>query len=279
MAFHPTMRACRVLLFSLAAFFSGCVIPTSPESANTGSFGGRFFFSDYYLAKPPIPYAHYDGTFMSDRHEYEYFDTTGRDTAIVQYSSQAFLYNKLGDIIEIPSGSVGVGVNGVNITYQRYYGYDTSLDLAFPTPITWTLKGDSYFSSFSHSISTEGPITYASPSVVDSQSASKGFALSYAAPGADIVTVTLDYWGPAVFRRDTSHTISDGYQYQQFSIPNTGQCIIPPFVADTLEYRSFNPNNVDISIAWARGDTLHVGSKCYGFVTECVRTRTYNLRP
>jgi hypothetical protein len=265
------------ILFLLLAV-SGCTIPTEPSYVpfNNPSFTG-YGYNDIYLLRSPIPGAFYDGLFSSEWHKDDYLDSTAIDS-FFWYNSSATLYNKFGDLIQSPSDGFFVQVNGARLIANQYFQLDTPLNLNFPSPVAWTLNGDSYFPSFSHSISSENPPEILSPLASDSLNANASFNFSYNAPGVDSVVITLWYFGLGI--NATTDSLESAIDLlPQVQTVNSGAFIVPAYALhDTVNFKSFTPQSVQATVAWAHGDTIHVEEKVFGFVTEVACSRTYNFK-
>ena len=170
----------RLSLFLLLAI-SGCTIPTGPSYPQTNIVFGNYVDD---LFRPAIPWSHYDGIFTSYLQTYDYLDSVGTDTQSSQYFSEASMYNKFGDPIFSSAPTFSVQLNGALLAYP-FYGVDSYLNLNFPSPVTWSLVGDNYFPSFTHTISSENPVEIPTPISSDSQKANIGFEVTYNAPGTD----------------------------------------------------------------------------------------------
>ena len=268
----------RLILLLLVLIISGCTIPTEPNHPQTIIFFEPFGYNDFFLAHSPIPRINYDGVFVSQFHKYDYLDSAGKDTTSFLYDSHATLYNKLGNIIGIPSDSLSVQVNGVKLPFKRYYDYDTNLQLNFLLPVSWALSGDSYFPSFTQTTSSETHIDISSPAPKDSLFENAGFDLAYNAPGADSVTITLEYDGMGISESDTTNQVSEYFDYHHILIANSTHYTVPAYILDTSFLKTFTPQSVGVAVAWAQGDTIHIAGKVFGFVTEAITSRYYYFK-
>ena len=267
----------RLTLLFLALLVSGCTIPTEPNYPQT-VVGNPVRYDDFYLDHSPIPVAYYDGLFVVQLHNYDYLDSAGMDVSNLSYESQSVLYNELHNMIDIPSEGLTIQVDGASLPFERYYQYDTNIHLNFPSPVSWIVSGDNYFPPFSHIISSENPIDILSPSPEDSLDAHTGFDLSYSALGAESVTISLLYDGTGIFKDDTSNQVREYLDNRQLPIANTGQYAVPEYLLDSSYMKTFTPQSVLISVAWAQGDTIHVAGKIFGFVTEVSNSREYYFK-
>jgi len=202
----------------------------------------------------------------------EYIDSSGKDTTSVAYVSQPRLFNRLGDNIVSILYSDSVELDNV------LYSHDPALDLNFPGAVTWSMKGDSYFPAFSHTINSEPVPSILAPSLQDSLNADSMINLTYDAPSADTLTTNADYIGEAHWLKDPPDSLSLGVESHEYISANTGSVKLLPFSLDTTFYTSFRPELLAVNIAWARGDTIHVGGKIFGFVTEVSCSREYYLK-
>jgi hypothetical protein len=266
----------RILLL-LALTISGCTIPTEPNYPQTNSWGSTGY-NDFYLDRSPIPNTNYDGLFVAQFHNYDYLDSAGVDVLDYSYDAQSILYNALHNIIDIPSESLSIQVDGTGLLFKPYYQYDTNIHLDFPSPVSWVMSGDNYFPSFSHNISSEDPIEILSPPLADSLEANADFDIAYNAPGADSVTVTLQYDGIGINKYDTTNQVREYLFNQQISTANTGHYSVPGFTLDTKLWKTYNPQSLLVSVAWAQGDTIHGAGKIFGFVTEVSNSREYYFK-
>ncbi len=266
----------RLSILSLLLLVSGCTIPTEPNyPLQNISFASGY--NDVYLLRSPIPLVHYDGLFTSEWHSDDYLDSSAIDS-FFWYNSGATLYNKFGDIIQSPSDGFYVQVNGARLISNQYFQLNTSLNLNFPSPVLWTLAGDDYFPSFSHRISSEILPEIISPPISDSLNANASFHFSYNAPGVDSVVITLWYFGLGISA--TTDSLESAIDLRQpVQTVNSGTFIVPAYaLQDTVNFKSFTPQSLQTTIAWAVGDTIHVEGKIFGFVTEVACSRAYNFK-
>ncbi|GEM_PF-2989924 len=272
----------RSLYLALIVVLAGCKIPTAPDAPR---FNSIFYtgYSDFYLLQGPLPGDRYDAVFWSEQMIDDYRGFSGQDTTAVSYRSGANFYNTLGDQIAHPSDSLRVAINGDTIRRipSRYFdSYDTSLNLAFPQSVQWTFTGNSYFPSCTHSVKSEPSISIISPRPLDTLSVSSPCWLQYSILGTDNATITKMFWG--IGRRKVNDSIvvdSFAVIQRQSALSAVDSFPILPFRADQQEYISFTPKSLDVTIAWAIGDSVHVGKAIYGFVTESERTTEYFLKP
>ncbi|HZK76043.1 MAG TPA: hypothetical protein VFD13_03965 [Candidatus Kapabacteria bacterium] len=266
----------------LVIALSGCVIPTGPQPRLHSNFERTLY--DNFLYNPALKPGYYDGIFSTIWQRGDYLDSAGADTGNAGYQTNATLYNALGNVIQVDRDKLSLALNGISIIAGQYVDNDTMHNLNFPAPVTWSLAGDSYFPSFTHTISSEEFPDILGPPASDTLSASIPFTLTYVAPNADSITISLLYLGSGYvqFNNDTGWTYENDFPYfpQNTLVENTGQEQIPPLVMrDTNFIRSFIPHTVLLTVAWAHGDTMQRDGKLYGFVTEVARTRDYTLKP
>ncbi len=271
--------AMRRLFFLILVLTAGCTVPTGPSNS-PAEFEFGTSYPDFYLNRNPIPFAKYSGIFSASVREWDYIDTAHADTTSLYLEGSQILYNALGNEIYTPVSTVSLSINGFPIHYRGYFNLDSGHVLNFPSPVTWSFIGDDYFPSFTHVLKSETPINILNPPQSDSQSASQGFTVDYSAPGADTVTITLFYDGKGMYSNDTADTLEDVVDFTNALVPNTGHYVVMPFHnRDSTFLKSFTPQSVEVSVAWARGDTIHADGKIFGFVTEAVCSREYNFKP
>lgn len=261
-----------IVVSVLTLIGAGCGIPTEPT---TPQHRAR------YPATPGarLPLAIYDGVFYGNVDAYEWQDSTGADSSRIYSLSHPIFFNSLGDPIRTPFG-VAVELNGTLLpdSVVRFLDY-SSQDLHFPDPLRWEVRGDGYFPSFTHTIQTESPIEILSPKPGDSIVASQALDFSYSAPGADSVQLSIFLHGTGVYRHDSTHTERESYSDARYWRANTGHFLsAPAFVIDTFIFERFTPTDVQISVGWGRGDTIHAGGKIFGFVTNSSTSRTYGVK-
>lgn len=263
----------------LAIALSGCVIPTGPEPVRFNNSALRSYY-DLDLANL-INFPNASGIFSSREESSEFLDTAGKRMVRSWDESHGTLINEIGDIIEVKPAGISLNLNGTNMLFTRYDEFDTILDPIFPSPVTWSMKGDSYFPSFTHTINSENMPEIMSPLVTDTLSAGNPFDLSFNSPGTDSLTVTLFYFVSAILKTDTTATVqTDIPDIQRTHVANTGHYLVSSYVPrDTINWRSITPTEVLASLAWAKSDTINIGGKMFGFVTEVVRTRDYFFKP
>jgi hypothetical protein len=264
----------RLLFLSLLLAVSGCTIPTGPNFPSNNIVYGNYTDD---LFRPAIPEEPYDGIFTSYLRTSEYLDSAGTDTQSFQYGSEARMYNKFGDLIFSTAPTFSVRLNGNPLTYF-FYGFDTNLNLQFPSPVTWSMVGDDYFPSFIHTLSSENPVEISTPVSIDSQISNVGFEVTYNAPGVDTVTLRITYFGKGIFLGDTTGKLQDADQSQFPMTANSGHFRVPPFTIDTSTFKSFTPQFVEADIAWGHGDTIHVDGKVFGLVTVVECSRDYYFK-
>ncbi len=266
----------------LAIALSGCVLPTGPEPYLPSNF--KRSINDNYLFFPALKAAYYTGILSTRWQREDYLDSAGTDTTYSWYQSEAFLYNDLGDVVRAFPGTLTLTLNGHPFTIGRYADPDTTHYLNFPAPVIWSLDGDSYFPSFTRTISSEGYPDILSPPASDTLSVSTPFDCSYVAPGTDTLTLTLLYLGSGYvhFDNDTGWTYVTNFPYLHNElVANSGHAEIFPsiFLPDSNFIRSYIPQKLVLGIAWAQGDTVQRNGKLFGFITEVVRSREYTLKP
>lgn len=266
----------RLVIAFLLLSLAGCTIPTGP-SASGSNIGYPWGPANFYLDRSLLPLAYYDGLFDAVERELDYTDTSGVDRSSFFQTGSITFYNKLGSEIEGPI-SDSISIDGIPVRFHGYYDFDSVFH--FPSPVIWIFSGDNYFPAFSHSIASEVPVTITAPLQSDTQSASHGFTISYSAPGIDNVSISLSYLGLGTYKSDTTGSLQDAGDFEIMSVPNSGSFTVPPYsIYDTSQLRSFIPKSLEVIIAWGRGDTVHVAGKIFGFTTEVVCSREFNLKP
>jgi hypothetical protein len=178
--------------------------------------------------------------------------------------TDVYFYNDTGRMIHFPL-SITVSLNG-DILKDGKNGH---VHVSFPGQMTWRITGDDHYPSLIHTISSNPPIEFLSPDDLDSMHLSDSIVVKYNAPGADTVQIHMSYFGQSILKRDsTKKESTENYgQSYYFRVPNTGRYVIAPFKMSHY-FSSFDPKNLFMEIKWARGDTVHVGSCLYGFVTQ-----------
>jgi hypothetical protein len=264
--FFIAMRRMILLLFVLAA---GCKIPTGPEYQTNDAPVPIGLYTGYQSLFPP---AHYSGIFSITRSEQDLLDSSGVDTSFVAYNSSVFLFNKLGNLITIAFSRDSIKVD------DSLYPFSFQQDLKFPSPVSWSMKGDAYFTSFAHSIASESPVEILSPSNQDSIAYDSILSIAYNAPGADSVTISELFEGVGQEKIDSSIDSNSFGKYREVLSPNSGRIKLLPFFLDTNQFIFFTPRHLQVTIAWAQADTIHVHNQIDGFATEVLHSRDFFLK-
>ncbi len=253
------MKAFCVLTILVVAF-TGCRRDTLP-----GMHGIEVRWDAHFH---PIPPGRYDARFICG-------EATGRytkDSIHKWYDASAYFYDS-DRMIRMP-GTVSVSVNG-NLLKQ---GINEPVQVNFPEPVTWQIKGNKHFPSVTHTLASFMRMEILSPNETESVSPLDSTEVRYSAPGLDSVQFLLSYRGTGVFKRDTTKIEETGQDYYK-TVPNSGRYVIAPFKMYGSFLKSFKPEKLLVIIMWSRGDTVHVGPYVYGFVNSCGCSHRFALKP
>lgn len=245
---------------SLVLIVAGCGIRHEPAAHKRSPWVQSGSVHEGY----PLPPAMYDGIF-------------GLNLTQESYSAHPTFYNADGDFIRGPIG-VAVSLNGVPLADTIRSGWDYRVHpLHYPQPVTWSVRGNGYFPTFSHTVPSEQPILLTSPPCIDSIKIDHPLEITYSAPDADSITVHLACWGTGIYRRDTTRIETRAGVGGYYRTANTGRYSIPAFSMPSY-FKSFKPTELWVQLFWQRGDTAHVEGKIFGFVNYVSTMGTYGIK-
>ncbi|HEY3876146.1 MAG TPA: hypothetical protein VGM92_11775 [Candidatus Kapabacteria bacterium] len=224
----------------------------------------------------PIPAGEYDAIFLCD--ELVRDDMMDSDhlwhTVHVTFSPEAHQMYHLSKGEMIPS-AFKVTLNGTILKDKS----QEPIPMNDCEPLIFRMSGDEHYPSFEHTVPTDSSIKFLSPNDGDSISLSHGFEVKYRAPkDIDTVLIHMTYFGKSVLKSDTSGKIQNMGQSYYYLVPNTGSYIIPHYTMFHY-FKSFDPEKLFVEMSWTKGDTLHVGTRLYGFIATSREPRFFKLKP